>query len=320
MGYITQANIGGSDYKLAGALWGTCTTQAATAAKVVTCADFDDFETGVTIAIAFTYANSSAATLNVNSKGAKNAYSAGTGAPQWAANSVVTFTYNGTNWIQNDFQPDTKNTTGTEGTVEKIYLVGAKSNPASGYNETYSNGNLYATNGNLYANSFNGVKISSVGDDITLQIGSSQTPTTTLIVPVGSFRSLHEACEKNVDDAITAGSTSTNLPTTQAVVEYIATQAAGAATFQGTLVQTDSGSSSTKWTQVELEAASYKKGWYWVAEEEGTYAGNKMEVGDMLFCVSDKSGTTYAASDFAAIQNNIETLTNTEIDALWAAA
>lgn len=42
-----------------------------------------------------------------------------------------------------------------------------------------------------------------------------------------------------------------------------------------------------------------------------------MEVGDMLFCVSDKSGSTYAAADFAAIQNNIETLTNPEITTIW---
>ena len=130
---------------------------------------------------------------------------------------------------------------------------------------------------------------------------------------------LAAACAKGVDTSISAGSTSTNLPTSQAVASYVASQAAGAATFQGTLVQTDSGSSATKWTQAELEAASYKKGWYWVCETAGTYTGKVLEAGDMLFCVSDKS-SAYAASDFTAVQNNIETLTTTEISTLWTNA
>ena len=113
----------------------------------------------------------------------------------------------------------------------------------------------------------------------------------------------------------TADASGNNIASTYATKAELA----GSATFQGTLVQTDSGSSATKWTQAELEAASYKKGWYWVVEAAGTYAGNVMEVGDMLFCVSDKS-SAYAAADFTAIQNNIETLTTTEIDTIWAAA
>lgn len=57
---------------------GTCATAAGTAAKAVTCAGFT-LNSGATITVRFTTANTSAAalTLNVNSTGAKTIYAAG---------------------------------------------------------------------------------------------------------------------------------------------------------------------------------------------------------------------------------------------------
>lgn len=325
MGYLTEATVGGSDYKLAGALYGTCDTAAATAAKVVTLAAFDSLETGVTIRVKFTYSNTASnATMNVNSTGAKNLCRYGTtrvGTTErasWKAGAVVSFTYDGTSWVQNDYledtgvTTDTKNTAGSTNNTSKLYLIGAKSQDANP--QTYSNSGVYEENGALQASSFNGV-LMGVNNNGTLGI-TNQSETSG--IHVNGTYALNEACTKGVDTYISSGSTSTNVPTSAAVASLVASMQAGAATFQGTLVASG-GDGSTSWTEAQLEAASYKKGWYWVCATAGTYAGKVLEAGDMLFCVSDK-GSAYAAANFSAVQNNIETLTNAEIDALWAAA
>lgn len=81
--------------------YGTCSTAAGTAAKVVVCEGFV-LETGATVRVKFTNANShnGTATLNVNSTGAKNITRAGgtTSRYWWTANEVVDFVYNGTTW------------------------------------------------------------------------------------------------------------------------------------------------------------------------------------------------------------------------------
>ena len=110
MGYIGVVNIDGTPHKVGSTLFGTCATEAATAAKVVTCSDFTELPTGVTIHVKFTYSNTAAnPTLNINSKGAKAIYRYGTTVPgttaetSWNAGAVVSFTYDGTNFIMNDW-------------------------------------------------------------------------------------------------------------------------------------------------------------------------------------------------------------------------
>lgn len=342
MGYVGKVkDTAGNTHLVGSTLYGTCSTAAATAAKVVTCSNFSELVTGVTVHVKFTNSNTaSSATLNVNSTGAKNLCSYGTtrvGTTEktsWKAGAVVSFTYDGTSWVMNDYIPDT----GDTNTDYQVLQSGINDNAAypillkTSASETSETGPvnfadstgktsypaLNPSTGNLTNVSVNGVSVSRELLSYGFSIG---TGASSLSVPNAKNYTLGDACEKAVDSSISAGSTSTNLPTSQAVAAFVAAQAAGAAMFQGTLVQTEPSPASTaKWTQSELEAASYKKGWYWVVEAAGTYAGNVMEVGDMLFCVKDKTGTTYAASDFTAIQNNIETLTTTEIDALWAAA
>lgn len=94
---IAEAAEGGKQY------YGTCTTAAATAAKVVT-ADRDFvLETGAAIDVKFSYANSAASpTLNVGGTGAKYIKKYGNTAPntyQWYAGAMVRFVYDGTYWI-----------------------------------------------------------------------------------------------------------------------------------------------------------------------------------------------------------------------------
>ena len=88
------------------AFYGTSSTAASTATKVVTCPEFT-LKTGAIIAVKFSYAQTSTSTisLNVNSTGAKQVY----GIPRattsttrldgaWEANETKIFVYDGTYW------------------------------------------------------------------------------------------------------------------------------------------------------------------------------------------------------------------------------
>ena len=77
--------------------YGTCSTAAATAAKVVSCSNFA-LMTGAEITVKFTVTNTAAnPTLNVNNTGAKAIYYRGSAisAGYLAANRTYTFRYNG---------------------------------------------------------------------------------------------------------------------------------------------------------------------------------------------------------------------------------
>ena len=80
--------------------YGTCSTAAATAAKVVSCSNFA-LITGAEITVKFTTTNTASnPTLNVNSTGAKAIYYRGSAisAGYLAANRTYTFRYNGTQY------------------------------------------------------------------------------------------------------------------------------------------------------------------------------------------------------------------------------
>ncbi len=112
------------------------------------------------------------------------------------------------------------------------------------------------------------------------------------------------ASAKAVDTSISSGSTSTNLPTSAAVVSYVASQVSGATAFQGIA---DSNTDISG-------AAPFVAGYYWVIGTAGTYVGQTCEVGDMVFCT--ESSSTYSASNFSVVQNNIVEMTAAEVDAI----
>jgi flagellar hook-associated protein FlgK len=100
------------DSKLGGSktYYGTCSTAAATQAKVVECDEFV-LEKGVSIKVKFTNAqtysasSSSFVTMNVNNTGAINLTRNGSTYLQryaWQAGEVVDFTYDGSVWIATD--------------------------------------------------------------------------------------------------------------------------------------------------------------------------------------------------------------------------
>lgn len=109
--YLGEYQIDNGDVQpVASTLYGTCTTAADTAAKVATCANFDHLITGVTVTIKFSVSNTASnPTLNVNSTGALPIMRYGTtpvgndAATSWLAGAVVSLTYDGTNWVLNDW-------------------------------------------------------------------------------------------------------------------------------------------------------------------------------------------------------------------------
>ena len=97
--------LGSGDVEVSGTpstWWGTSSTSASTAEKVVACEGFS-LAKGAVISVLFSTANTAAApTLNVNSTGAKRVY-VGTSLPnsttntlKWSANTILTFAYDGT--------------------------------------------------------------------------------------------------------------------------------------------------------------------------------------------------------------------------------
>lgn len=88
--------------------YGTCLTAAGTTAKTVTVDSAFTLIAGVMVTVKFTNTNSaSSPTLNVNSTGAKSLMQYGTTAVStaaatsgWQAGAVVSFTYDGTNWVR----------------------------------------------------------------------------------------------------------------------------------------------------------------------------------------------------------------------------
>lgn len=100
--------VGGSVDSAQLSWYGTCSTTASTAAKVVVCDGFT-LKTGVSIRVRFTAAQSSSdidnVSLNVNSTGAIVIKTRGSGSVMrycWLSGEVVSFTYDGTYWIMED--------------------------------------------------------------------------------------------------------------------------------------------------------------------------------------------------------------------------
>lgn len=157
---LAKTNILGTEANIASTAYCTCATAAATAAKVANLQGNSDnsftLMTGITIHVKFTYSNTVAnPTLNVNGTGAKAIMSYGSTAvstsakTSWRAGAVVSFTYDGTNWVMNTGIDDDNNTTYTAGTG--LSLNGNKFNhfnnvtagTASGSNGTLSHGGTF---------------------------------------------------------------------------------------------------------------------------------------------------------------------------------
>lgn len=163
MSYAGQVEVGsGVTSPVASTLYGICNTAAATAAKVVALPDYDELVTGTTVHVKFTNGNTAEnATLQVGSTAVKPIYQYGTTAPgtttatSWAANSVVSFTYDGTAWRMNDSGANaamvayTDSKVATEATARESSII-KKIAPAYSSSSTYASGDLCIYNEYLY--------------------------------------------------------------------------------------------------------------------------------------------------------------------------
>lgn len=163
MSYAGQVETGsGVTSPVASTLYGICNTPAATAAKIVTLPDYDELVVGTTVHVKFTNGNTAAnPTLEVGTTAAQPIYQYGTTVPgitaatSWAANSVVSFTYDGTAWRMNDAGANaamiayTDSKVAAEATARETSII-KKIAPAYSSSSTYTSGDLCIYNETLY--------------------------------------------------------------------------------------------------------------------------------------------------------------------------
>ena len=97
---------------------------------------------------------------------------------------------------------------------------------------------------------------------------------------------LAAACAKAVDET-TMSSSSTNLPTSKAVADYVNGALVSVLKYQGTVTKTSG------------LPATHKVGYVYVVAEAGTYAGQSCEVGDYIICKT--AGTTASDADWDVV-------------------
>lgn len=103
MAYIAKKTTVDGVKPIGSSLFGLCSTASDAVEKVVQFADFNVLVSGVTIHVYFTHGNTASnPTLKVGSTSAVGIRRNGIAIGKWSDGSVVSFTYNGTYWIQND--------------------------------------------------------------------------------------------------------------------------------------------------------------------------------------------------------------------------
>lgn len=230
--YISQVKIDNVVYPVGSGLYGTCSTAASEATKTVTAASFDTLTTGVTIFVKFTYAStaSTALSLKVGSTAAKSIKLNGatvTTSP-WKANDVVAFTYDGTDWIL----------IGGVDTNTEYSEISSTEVAASAFTDT--TGKIISPKilGTAIDNKINNLDVSNIAGFGTGKTLKTLTETNGKIAAtfqdisitksqVSDLGTIGQAAAKDVDTTIAAGSTSTNLPTSAAVADFVEGAVAG---------------------------------------------------------------------------------------------
>ena len=239
--YIGRVQIdGGAVLPVGSTLFGICNTPIDTAAKIIQESDqtlgayFKTLSSaGVTVHIKFTYGNSIAAndsnnllTLKVGSSTAKQIINPG-GSCIWSPGAVVSFTYDGTYWVAND------------GTLTSIPIKNTY-DPAD--TDAISGVGVAAALGTLDVNSITGFgagKTLASLSETDGKIAATFQDISITTAQVSNFPTLGDAAGKSVVDSITStNKTSTDLPTVNAVTNYIDNRTAsltGAMHFKGEL-------------------------------------------------------------------------------------
>lgn len=207
MANIYKVNVAGTTYDIVdntalhspNTWYGTSSTTASTAAKVVTCSGYA-LSTGAIIGVLFSTANTAATpTLNVNSTGAKTIYIGGntalndtTNVLKWSANTTVYFMYDGTYYryltavaAASVDQPRGANT--WCGTCSTAAVTQAKTADVSNY--VLTKGSLVSltfTNGNTYVANKLTLNVNGTGAKDVYYNGAVTSSTNTCVIPAGT--------------------------------------------------------------------------------------------------------------------------------------
>lgn len=164
-------------------------------------------------------------------------------------------------------------------------------------------------------------KQDAISDLATIRAGAAKGATALQSVP-STYRTaaqqdaIHDVTKANVESptftgtpkapTATAGTNTTQVATCAFVHSEVTAASTGAAKYQGGMT-----------AKTYQALTTYEQGWYWVVTEAGTIAGESCEVGDMVFCSATKSGLSApAAADFDIVQNNIDSIPLSVINAL----
>jgi len=123
MAYAAKVEYGGSDVPITSTLYAECSTAGSTADKSITLTDITNLIAGMTIKIKFQYANTAVnPRLLINATDAKPIMRNGNQAAgsrmedSWPDKSIVSLTYDGTNWIIDGWLNTDTNTTYADAT------------------------------------------------------------------------------------------------------------------------------------------------------------------------------------------------------------
>lgn len=107
MAYITKKTTADGVKPIGSNLYGTCNTASTSVMKEVSMTDFNVLVVGVTIHVRFNNNNTAVSpTLKVGSTSAVPILYNGSAGGKWEQHSVVSFTYDGSHWVQNDSEAD----------------------------------------------------------------------------------------------------------------------------------------------------------------------------------------------------------------------
>lgn len=284
--YVGKINIGGTEYPIGSTLYGTCSGVADgdSTSYAVSMGNFDKLETGITIHVKFTKASISGATkLKVGNQAAKTIINpSGQGQISWSADSVISFTYDGTNWVMN---------TGTipQGTVTSVRVQA--SSPLQSSTSTAQSSSLSTT-----------ISFTNQNANTVLagpSSGSAAAPGFRALVSADIPSSLALSGTPTAPTA-NAGTNSTQIATTAFVATAISNSfaAADAMVFKGTIGEGG--------TPGELPTSGYSAGATYKVIKQGTYAGMVCEAGDLLIAIKDgpASGSSVINTDWTSVQTN----------------
>jgi len=153
-------------------LYGVCSTAAATRAKTVTVTFSGTLSlyAGLRVTVKFSNSNTaSAPTLNVNSTGAKAIKSYGTtNATTWIAGQVLTFVYDGTNWLIDGIDGYTKGQSLSSSTASAINdLTGSTPATPDAALDLLATA-ISGVSGGVYIGSYTGTGTYGAGNPVTI--------------------------------------------------------------------------------------------------------------------------------------------------------